>query len=225
MFKRLKSYFHKNYAEVEIFCLIDKSSSMTSFRYDAIDGFNEFLREQKEIQDSANLTLCLFDKEWSVAIERMNLKDIPELTKKTYKLGRGTSLYDSIAKTIGYATVVVEKYQEEALPKVVVMVLTDGEDSTSSAATEKDVADFVADCSQLGWEFFFLTTSRKAFDMSASMGFAPENTHLFNNDKKGMMNSFMSMSQILKDMKVKGELSLSDEDEIIDADNETEQEE
>lgn len=216
MFKRLKSYFNANPAKVEIVCLIDKSSSMKYVRQEAINGFNEFLREQKAIQDSAKLTLCLFDKKWSVATRRMDIKKFPELTEKTYKLGHGTSLYDAILKTIGYVTIFLEKSIQQPPPKMVIMVLSDGEDSTSESATLKDVADIVPLCSQLGWEFFFLTTSQKAYKTSESMGFAPSNTHLFNNDKNGMMTSFMSMSKILKDIKIKKEPPLSDTTISID---------
>ena len=41
----------------EIICIIDKSGSMSSIKSDAIGGFNEFLREQKEIEDDTKIEI------------------------------------------------------------------------------------------------------------------------------------------------------------------------
>jgi len=189
-------------ADVEIVCLLDRSSSMVRTKHQAIEGFNDFLKEQNDNGCSANFSLILFDLEWKLVYDRIALDKVPELTKYNYQLGRGTSLYDSIALTISHTRENIKtKYTDSQIPKFIIMVLTDGEDSTSIEYDPAVIAEMVRNITdEEGWEFYFLTTSREAYASSETMGFQPTNTHFFKGPN-GMTESLSTMSQIIKKQK------------------------
>ena len=204
MFNRWKKYFTDEQSDTEIICLLDRSSSMQLVKNDAINGFNNFIADQKEFHKklgkSAALTLILFDRNWEIAFNHINLKNAPKLSKSNYVLGYGTALYDAIARSVAHTLKRMEEITEEKRPKVIMMILTDGLDSMSKKFDNEDVAELVRETTQVkAWEFFFMTTSPEAYEMSETMGFLPENTHLFTADADGMSQSFTSMSQIIKE--------------------------
>ncbi|MDD5638170.1 MAG: hypothetical protein PHD84_10225, partial [Atribacterota bacterium] len=77
----------QNYTE--IVCIIDRSGSMESIKTDAIGGFNTFLESQKKLPGRAFLSLVLFDHEYMMPIQSVDLMLVKPLTKKNY-VPRGT---------------------------------------------------------------------------------------------------------------------------------------
>ena len=84
----------------EIVCVIDKSGSMGSVTRDSINGFNEFLKQQQELPGEAKFTLILFDTNYNIICNGINIKDAEPLTNKTYVPSGFTALLDAVGKAI-----------------------------------------------------------------------------------------------------------------------------
>ena len=67
--------------KTEIVCILDRSGSMDEIINDAIGGFNSFIEEQRKIDGEASVTIVLFDHEYKLLKDNINLKKIKPLTK------------------------------------------------------------------------------------------------------------------------------------------------
>ena len=82
----------------EIICVLDASGSMGAVADDAIGGFKDFVKKQKEIGE-AKLTVVWFDSEWDLDYEG-NLEDYK--TPDIWPVRGMTALHDAIGKTFNH---------------------------------------------------------------------------------------------------------------------------
>ena len=75
----------KNFTD--IICILDRSGSMNSIQNDAIGGFNSFLKEQKEIEGDARITMVLFDHEYQLLYKNIDIRGAELLTNRHMYLG------------------------------------------------------------------------------------------------------------------------------------------
>jgi hypothetical protein len=54
---------------------------MSSIISDSIGGFNTFLKQQKELSDSATITVVLFDDNYEMLYDNVDIKKADELNK------------------------------------------------------------------------------------------------------------------------------------------------
>ena len=85
-----------NNALTEIAYILDRSGSMESHSQAAINGYNEFLQQQKAVPGQANLSLVLFSSRCHVPETSTPLSEVPELNSETYKTQGQTALLDAI---------------------------------------------------------------------------------------------------------------------------------
>lgn len=123
---------HKGMDVTEIICVIDRSGSMESIRSDAIGGFNRFLADQQEPEDPARLTMVLFDDQYDVAYNGMDIHNVPPLTTRTFVPRGMTALLDAIGKTLNTVSARLAEIPAEDRPeKIIVAILTDGHENAS----------------------------------------------------------------------------------------------
>jgi hypothetical protein len=139
--------------------LLDRSGSMESCRQDTIDGMNAFIESQREL--GGTMTLCLFDNEFETVYERTPIEDVPLLTEETFVPRGGTSLYDAIGNVL----------KMNLSDDTMVIVLTDGEENSSSMYTAPHVKDLIE---LKPWKFVYLGANQDA---------------VFNADKLGIRTS------------------------------------
>jgi hypothetical protein len=149
----------------EIVCIIDRSGSMESIRSDAIGGFNAFIEEQKKIPGTASVSLVLFDNEYETPYINKDIKQIEGLTDKTFVPRGGTALFDAVGKTINSTSAKIASMKKEDRPeKVVVCILTDGEENSSKEFTGDQIKVMIDNQKgQSQWSFIFLAANQDAF--------------------------------------------------------------
>jgi len=192
--------------DTEIICIIDSSGSMGSVADDAIGGFNSFVKEQKELPDSATLTLVTFDTTVKVIHEGINIKDVPELDGNTYKVGGMTALYDAIGRTIDETEKRHSASAEGRPGKVIVAILTDGHENSSREYSHKQVLEMIErQKDECRWEFMFLAANQDAFAVSQNMGI----THAMNyaHTKVGTRKAAFCMSKAVRSYRCSGKVS------------------
>lgn len=179
---------------VEIACVIDRSGSMESICNDAIGGFNSFLREQKAAPGTATLTLVLFDHQYLVLHNGVDLQAVPELTRETFVPRGSTALYDAIGRTIDSIGARLDKAAEKP-DKVIVVILTDGGENTSHAYTRDQVASMIRHQEEkYAWEFVFLAANQDAFQTGAALNIKACNTANFAATGEGITRAYAGAS-------------------------------
>lgn len=168
-----------------IVAILDRSGSMHSIRDDAIGGFNTFLREQQELPGDADMTLVQFDNEYEVVRARVALRDMKPLTTETYVPRGGTALFDAIGRTLNEQRIALGDGA-----RVVVTILTDGQENASREFKREQIAALVKKCEGNGWRFVFLAANQDAFASGASMGVHVNSVSGFQATARGMGQAF-----------------------------------
>jgi hypothetical protein len=68
---------------------------MSGLEQDTLGGFNSMIERQKKGYGEVNVTTILFDNEYEVLHDRINMREIAPMTEKNYYVGGTTSLYCS----------------------------------------------------------------------------------------------------------------------------------
>ena len=152
---------------VDIICVVDRSGSMAPLTYDTIGGFNNFLKYQQELPGKANLTLAMFNHEYELVHNRVPVKDVPELTDKTYVAGGMTALFDAIGKTVTE----VRATQKKKTPTIMA-IFTDGEENSSQEYKDREVIKEMLEELQNKnkWQVHFIGAGIDAFTDAAALG-------------------------------------------------------
>lgn len=161
----------QNYTVIGV--VLDKSSSMNSVRDATISGFNEFLMTQKEAEGRCDLTLVQFSDTHETTHDMVNVHDVPELTEDTYRPSGMTALLDAIGTTIdSIGTKLAEMPEEERPAKVVIAVLTDGQENQSREYTRDQIFNSITvQQDTFSWEFVFLGAGQDAIAAGQQYGF------------------------------------------------------
>ena len=161
--------------------ILDRSGSMESCWDDTIGGFNAFLAEQKPL--GGTMTLIQFDHEYLLTYETKPIEEVEPLTRETFKPRGATALLDALGRAI--------KEIKSATPPTVV-VLTDGEENSSTKYTKSHIKDLVEQRTKDGWTFVYLGANQDAFAEAGSIGITPACT--MNYDWRRTPDAFRQLS-------------------------------
>jgi len=183
-------------AYVEIICVVDRSGSMGAIEADAIGGYNRFLRDQKQETGSARFSLVLFNHEYEVLHDGVDLQGVPELDARTYAVGGMTALLDAVGNAVDTARGRIGALPEQEQPAaVIVAILTDGLENSSSEYTRQRVFGMIREQQEEhGWEFVFLGAEQDAVQEGARMGVATDDAHDFSRSGEGVRKAYQRMS-------------------------------
>lgn len=152
----------------EILCILDRSGSMASIKNDTIGGFNAFINEQKAIPGSAKVTLAQFDGYYEIVYQARDINEVPELNDTVFVPRGSTALLDAIGKTLVEQKMRIHK--EGWAEKVIVVILTDGEENSSHEYTN-DVVKILTESAQNDeWSFIYLGANQDAFSVASTFG-------------------------------------------------------
>lgn len=137
----------------ELVFILDKSGSMSGLEADTIGGYNSMLAKQKAVDGECYITTVLFDNNYELLHDRIDIKAVSPITDKEYQVGGSTALLDAIGRTInkiGNAQKhTAEDYRAE---KVMFVIITDGEENSSREYTaEKIKAQIKQQKEKYGW--------------------------------------------------------------------------
>ena len=149
----------------ELVCIIDRSGSMEAIRSDVIGGFNTFIESQRQVPGTASVTLVLFDNQYEVAYQNVDLKSVENLTDKTFVPRGTTALLDAVGRTINEVGARLAKTDEHDRPeKVMVCILTDGMENASKEFSRTKIHEMIThQRDNYQWEFSFLAANQDAF--------------------------------------------------------------
>lgn len=150
--------------------ILDASGSMTSIEKQAVDGVNETvqtIREaQKKHEDQEHfVTLVSFNSSETTKIyDREPAAGVKELAADDYNPTSCTPLYDAMGFSITELQKKVEKDD-----KVLVTVITDGEENSSHEYDGKAISSLVDKLKGEGWVFTYIGANQDVEKVAASI--------------------------------------------------------
>ncbi len=204
--------------KTEIAFILDRSSSMESIRSAAIDGFNQYLRDQQAAPGQNQLSLVFFDTEIEHRYESLPAAEILPLSMDTYVPRGCTALLDAIGETIDRLGKKLSALPAAERPDhVSIAILTDGEENSSTRFTWKDIAKRIKhQTEKYQWDFLFLGASEDAIATAAKMNIQAHNSSAFTADAAGQQAAMATFSR--KDLALRAKKSgLATPEQLHDA--------
>ena len=154
-----------------ILMILDRSGSMSPLADDVVGGYNSFIAQQKAEPGDAVVTLVLFDHNYEVVYDARPIARVEPLTKKVYSPGGTTALLDAVGRGVqDLGTKLAAMEESDRLGKVIVVIMTDGQENASSDFTRDQVKKLVADQKTNGWSFLFMGANMDAFAEAKKIG-------------------------------------------------------
>lgn len=181
----------------ELVFILDKSGSMSGLEADTIGGFNAMLAKQREIDGECRITTVLFDNQFELLHDRIDIQAVEPISDKEYTVGGSTALLDAIGRTI-HKIGKAQKHTAEDFraEKVLFVIITDGEENASREYPATLVRQMIERQQQLyGWEFIFLGANIDAVRTAAGFGIAPDRAQAYHADSTGVELNFKVMSE------------------------------
>ncbi|WP_101908627.1 vWA domain-containing protein [Marasmitruncus massiliensis] len=180
----------------ELVFILDKSGSMGGLEKDTIGGYNSMLAKQQAVEGECHITTVLFDNNYELLHDRIDIKAVSPITDKEYSVGGSTALLDAIGKTIkkiGNAQKhTADDYRAE---KVMFVIITDGEENASHEySSDKVKAQIERQKTEYHWEFIFLGANIDAVQTAGRFGIAPDRAVDYLSDSEGTELNFKVMS-------------------------------
>jgi uncharacterized protein YegL len=181
----------------ELVFVLDKSGSMGGLETDTIGGYNTMLKKQQTVDGECHITTVLFDNNFELLHDRIDIKAVSPITEKEYQVGGSTALLDAIGRTmhkIGNAQKhTADDYRAE---KVMFVIITDGEENSSREySAEKIKAQIEHQKTKYGWEFIFLGANIDAVQTASRFGISADRAQDYHADSEGVELNFRVMSE------------------------------
>jgi uncharacterized protein YegL len=183
----------------ELVFVLDKSGSMTGLESDTIGGFNSVLAKQKTEAGEAIVTTVLFDNNYELIHDRIDIQTISPMTDKEYQIGGDTALIDAIGKTIKKIKKAQKNTPESIRPeKTLFVIITDGMENASREYTADKVKTMIEKMkSKYGWEFIFLGANIDAVEAAQQIGIDKNHAQNYLADHAGLESSYAGISQVV----------------------------
>lgn len=186
----------ENVGKTQIICILDSSGSMSPIISDAIGGFNEFIKKQKELDGEATITVALFDsaENYQLLYDNVDLEKVEPITSKEWYPRGMTALYDGIGRTINAVSAAHAKLDKSEKPdKVLVAIVTDGHENDSREYTQTTIKSLISKKEKEDWQFVYLAADQDAFGAGTSIGISGGNTMRYRNSSKGNAVMFAAL--------------------------------
>lgn len=147
-----------NYRIQDIIILMDESGSMNSMGDEPLQTVNEFITDQKRVNqnDGSTLSFWKFNTEVTKVLDNVPLSQVGLITD--YQPSGLTALNDSIGMAV------TAKFLSHKKDDVICMIISDGMENASREYTTEHVKNIIEDLeSKHRWKFIYLGTSRDIF--------------------------------------------------------------
>merc|ERR1712195_188345 len=154
--------------------IVDRSGSMCSLGDAVLEGIRTYLQEfaaaDKTNNVSTTVLFSTFDNVYEVKHNGISIADAQHAITQSDIEPRGmTALHDAIGQGLSDTEQAVAAMPSKP-DKVVVFILTDGEENSSRKWTARSVRKQIAKLEAENFEFFFAAAGQDALDTGARMG-------------------------------------------------------
>ncbi len=172
----------------ELVFILDRSGSMQGLESDTIGGFNSLIEKQKNEDGEAIVSTVLFNDATEVIHDRVDIKEVFELTDEDYYVFGCTALLDAVGGAIRHIGNVHKYAREEDRPaKTLFIITTDGLENASHKYSYNKVKSMInRQKEKYNWEFLFLGANIDAAKEAGKMGINNDRSVNFVCDKAGL---------------------------------------
>ena len=187
----------------ELVFILDRSGSMAGLEADTISGFNAMLAKQQKAEGEAIVTTVLFDHQYELLHDRINVKGISPMTDEDYEVRGTTALLDAIGFTIQKIVNVQKKTsEEERAEKVLFVITTDGMENASHEFTADKIKKMVQHQKEkYGWEFLFLGANIDAVTTAAKFGIEEDFAVDYHSDEVGTQLNYEAVNEAVSNLR------------------------
>lgn len=187
----------------ELVFILDRSGSMAGLEADTIGGYNAMLEKQKKEVGEATVTTVLFDDQYELLHDRIDLQGIRPITDREYYVRGCTALLDAIGKTIQkIASVQRHTAPEQRADKVLFVITTDGMENASREYTYEKIHALVErQKREYGWEFLFLGANIDAIGTAKRFGIGADRAVNYHADSEGTRLNYQVVSDTVSCMR------------------------
>lgn len=182
----------------DIVFILDRSGSMGGRESDTIGGYNSFLLKQKDEPGTARVSTILFDSEYEVIHERLDIREVLPITKHEYYVRGSTALLDAIGKSV-YDLQDIHMLEGKTKDNsgAIFVIITDGMENASHHFSYAQIRELIHHKSANdGWEFIYLGADLSKGEDADRMGFARDRQA--NYDKSKTYSAFENVSDSVK---------------------------
>jgi len=203
--------------------VLDKSASMDSLTSSTIEGFNSFLKAQKEVEGEATMTLVQFADRSDTLMDVQPIVNADELSARNYRAdGNSTALLDALGRTMNNTEHQLSEMDEDQKPeKVIFVVITDGAENSSQEFEQKIIMEMInrhRDDSK--WEFVFIGANQDAIQAGGSMGMRQGSSLSYAQSRVGTKAMYCSLSKGMTSYRRKGVVAASSDNFFSEEDRE-----
>ena len=123
------------------------------------------------------ITTVLFDNEYELLYEGVNIKDVKKLTNKEYYTRGSTALLDAIGRSINYMD------QKES-KKAIFIITTDGYENSSREFSKDKIKKMIK--KHTNYEFMYIGADIDSYTEGESLGIRKSNISNYVKNKKGI---------------------------------------
>lgn len=190
----------------ELVFILDKSGSMRGLEKDTIGGYNSMLEKQKAVEGECVITTVLFDNNYELLHDRIDIRAVKPITEEEYFVGGSTALLDAIGKTVGKIGNAQKNTAEEyRAEKVMFVIITDGEENASRRYSAETVREMIKrQKEKFGWEFIFLGANIDAVETAGRFGIDADRAVDYVPDSEGTELNFCMMTETIAEYRQTG---------------------
>jgi len=183
----------------EIVFILDRSGSMQSLTDDTIGGFNSMIEGQKKEDGEAYVTTVLFDDNYELLHDHVDIQKVNPITTKEYYARGCTALLDAIGKTINSIGSRLSATPEDERPdKVMFVITTDGFENASKEFSKSTVKEMIEHQQEkYSWTFMFLGANMDAVGEAASLGINTDFARTYTADTWGTQSVYTAMNNVV----------------------------
>ena len=187
----------------EMVFILDRSGSMNRLTEDTIGGFNSMIEQQKKEDGEAYITTVLFDDDYELLHDHVNIQDVEPITRKEYYARGCTALLDAVGKTINLIGTRLSNTPEEERPeKVIFVITTDGMENASMEFTRTRVKDMIEhQQNKYSWVFMFLGANMDAVAEAGNYGISAAFSKTYTASGVGTQSVYECTSKALSDVR------------------------
>lgn len=190
----------------ELVFILDRSGSMSGLEGDTIGGFNSMIEKQKSVEGRCLVSTVLFDSDYDLIHDRLELEEVPLMTEKEYYVRGCTALLDAIGRTIRHIARIHRYARPEDVPAhTTFVIMTDGMENASHSYDSDTVKKMIEhEKEKYGWEFLFLAANIDAVETASRVGIRADRAVNYHADRRGTAVVYDAVGETLVRTRVCG---------------------
>lgn len=179
----------------EIVFILDASGSMSGLESDTVGGFNGMIERNREEPGEAVVSTVIFNDKSRVLHDRIDIREVPRLTRRQYRCCGCTALLDAVGGAIKHVDLVQgvlpDGYKAD---KVLFVITTDGMENASRRFSYAQIKRMIEHRREWGWEFLFIGANIDAGAEAEQLGIERDRAADYLADEQGTEVLYAAMA-------------------------------